>query len=249
MLRVYHFANLPLNSLMNLTIDEIRRENLLLLLKESGDRRSLLAEKINTNPAYISQLLTPNKDNRRSLGDVLARRLEDVYKKPLGWMDTYHPAHQEKQTTEIHECNVEPGPELGGFREVPVVGSAQLGDNGYWTEIEYPVGYGDGHIKYPTKDKNAYALRCVGDSMKPRIRDGEFVVIEPNSEPIPGDEVLLKTIDGRVMVKTLLYQRNDRVHVMSINESHPPQSFDIHQIQSIHPVVAIVKSALWIRNH
>ena len=134
---------------------------------------------------------------------------------------------------------------LGEFSEVPVVGTAQLGDNGHWSELEYPVGHGDGHITYPTRDRNAYALRCRGDSMKPRIKDGEFVVVEPNSEAIPGDEILLKTHDGRVMVKTLLYNRDGKVHVMSVNEAHPPQSFDLTEVDKIHPVAAIVKKALW----
>ncbi len=140
---------------------------------------------------------------------------------------------------------VEAGPALGEFSAIPVVGSAQLGDNGHWSELEYPVGFGDGHITYPTRDKNAYALRCHGDSMKPRIRDGEFVIVEPNSEPIPGDEILLKTHDGRVMVKTLLYQRDDKVHVMSVNEAHPPQAFNLAEIDKIHLVAAIAKKALW----
>lgn len=61
-----------------------------------------------------------------------------------------------------------------------MVGTAQLGDDGYFCELQYPVGHGDGRINWPTRDPNAYALRCKGESMKPRIRHGEFVVIEPN---------------------------------------------------------------------
>lgn len=146
-----------------------------------------------------------------------------------------------------HNDNVESAPILGKFKGVPVVGFAQLGDNGYWSEIEYPVGHGDGYINYPTRDQNAYAVRCVGDSMKPRIRDGEFVIVEPNSAAIPGDEVLLKTTNGRVMVKTYLYYRDDRVHVMSVNDAHPAQSFPLSEIEAMHPVAAIVKKALWIK--
>lgn len=145
------------------------------------------------------------------------------------------------------ESNASHAPTLGEFSAVPVVGIAQLGDNGHWSELEYPVGHGDGHINYPTHDRNAYALRCRGDSMKPRIRDGEFVVVEPNSEAIPGDEILLKTKDGRVMVKTFLYRRDGKVHVMSVNEAHPPQAFDLVDIDKIHPVAAIVKKALWVK--
>jgi len=141
--------------------------------------------------------------------------------------------------------NAAPAPKLAAPRRVPVVGTAQLGDNGHWAELEYPVGHGDGHIEFASRDANAYALRCRGDSMRPRILDGEYVIVEPNGEPIPGDEVLVKAVDGRVMVKTFLYRREGRLHLMSANAAHPPQAIPLDQVDKIHPVVAIVKKALW----
>lgn len=130
---------------------------------------------------------------------------------------------------------------------VPVVGAAQLGDNGHWHDMEYPVGHGDGYIKYSVRDKNAYALRCIGDSMKPRIRNGEFVIVEPNYEAQPGDDVMLKSLDGRVMVKTYLYTRDDRVHLMSINEAHAPQSFALSEVDKMHPIAGIANKLAWTK--
>lgn len=131
------------------------------------------------------------------------------------------------------------------LKAVPVVGSAQLGDNGYWAEMDYPVGHGDGYIDFPTRDPNAYALRCKGDSMAPRIKDGEFVVIEPNAAPHPGDEVMVKSEDGRVMVKELLYVRDGIVHLASVNESHGRISIPLNQVAAMHLVVGIVKRTRW----
>lgn len=96
MLHVYHCDELLFNQWMGITIDEIRRKNLLALIAESGDKRVILAEKINTNPAYISQVLTPNDEKRRSIGDEIARRLEESYKKPHGWMDQYYATIEER---------------------------------------------------------------------------------------------------------------------------------------------------------
>lgn len=155
----------------------------------------------------------------------------------------------EKQKTKknnfLNESNAEYAPNLGDFKSVAVVGNAQLGDNGYWTDLEYPPGHGDGYIDYPSKDRSAYAIRCTGDSMKPRIKSGEFVIIEPNHELRNGDEVLIKANDGRVMVKTYLYQRDGQIHLMSINEAHPPQSIPLNDVEKMHFVAAIVKSVLW----
>ncbi|MFM0218250.1 S24 family peptidase [Paraburkholderia caledonica] len=131
------------------------------------------------------------------------------------------------------------------WRGVPVLGFAQLGDNGHFVDIEYPVGYGDGFVAAPTQDKDAYALRCVGDSMRPRIKDREFVVVEPNHVVEPGDEVLVKSKDGRVMVKEFLYERHGRVHLISVNETHAPIAIDKDNIEKMHYVGWIAKPSAW----
>jgi Predicted transcriptional regulator len=131
------------------------------------------------------------------------------------------------------------------FAKVPVVGGAQLGEGVVWADLQYPVGQGDGFLRWPTKDPNAYALRCAGDSMTPRIKEGEFVVVEPNHSYSPGDEVLLVTDQEEAMVKTFLYTRDGYVHLSSINEAHPPIKLEVPKIAKIHYVAGVAKSALW----
>jgi phage repressor protein C with HTH and peptisase S24 domain len=134
------------------------------------------------------------------------------------------------------------------LRRVPIVGNAQLGNNGYWSDLEYPPGFGDGWIDFPTRDGQAFAVRCVGDSMRPRINNGEFVVIEPNAEAMHGDQVLIKAIDGRVMIKTYLYTREGRIYLESINDGHPKISFQLDEVEGIYPVAAIIPGGRWIKN-
>lgn len=133
------------------------------------------------------------------------------------------------------------------LRLVPVRGSAQLGDNRHWCDMEFPAGVGDGYIKFPTEDDDAYALRCVGDSMRPRIKNGEFVIIEPNTEVKAGEEVLIRAHDGRVMVKTYLYDREGYLYFQSVNENHPIISISREEIAIMHYVAAVVKSSHWIK--
>ncbi|WP_244314828.1 LexA family transcriptional regulator [Paraburkholderia unamae] len=131
-------------------------------------------------------------------------------------------------------------------RRIPVVGTAQLGDNGFWAELEYPVGHGDGYLDFPSGDKDAYGIRCRGDSMLPRIKDGEYVIIEPNRKIENGDEVLVKSSDGRVMIKLFLYSAQGRSHFMSVNEAHKPIAIDSKEIERLHFVAAIVKPSRWL---
>lgn len=129
---------------------------------------------------------------------------------------------------------------------IPVVGTAQLGDNGHFVEMDFPVGHGDGYIDLPSRDPGAYAVRCRGDSMAPRIKHGEYVVVEPATEVRPGDEVLVKSADGRVMVKQFLYRRDGRVHLVSVNDAYPPIAIDEKDIEAMHYVAAIAKASRFI---
>lgn len=146
---------------------------------------------------------------------------------------------------EVAGASFDPGPSIVLKGKTPVVGSAQLGDAGYWAELEYPAGYGDGHVRFTSTDENAYALRCRGESMRPRIKDGEFVIIEPNHACHNGDEVLIQAADGRVMVKELLYIRDGAVFLGSVNESHGKISIKQEEIVSMHYVSCIAKSSMW----
>lgn len=134
---------------------------------------------------------------------------------------------------------------LGKRKALAVKGMAQLGDNGFWAALEYPVGHGDGYIDWPTADPNAYAIECSGDSMRPRIKHGEFVIIEPNHPFQPGDEVLVASKDGRVMVKELAYKAAGRYHLLSVNEAHGKVTLEEADIDHIHYVAGIAKPSMW----
>ncbi|MBB5462909.1 XRE family transcriptional regulator [Paraburkholderia sp. Cpub6] len=134
---------------------------------------------------------------------------------------------------------------LGKRKRLAVIGMAQLGDNGFWADIEYPVGHGDGYIDWPTSDPDAYAIECSGDSMRPRIKHGEFVIVEPNHPIQPGEEVMVKSKDGRVMVKELAYKSAGRYTLLSINEAHGKITLNEDEIDKMHYVAGIAKRSMW----
>lgn len=134
----------------------------------------------------------------------------------------------------------EDGPSLSGFSSPPVVGRAIMGVNGFYEEIDYPVGHGDGYVDAPTADPNAYALRVVGDSMSPAIKNGWYVVCEPNREAHVGDYVLVKTTDGRSMVKELRSMKKDGVVLSSVNNGYEDITLTWGQIDKMHAVPIIV---------
>lgn len=83
-------AKMLLNDLMYLTSSQLRRINLLALLKESGLKKAEFAERIGKSPSYFSQLFSLDDDKRRNIGDDFARTIEKACGKPVGWLDNRH---------------------------------------------------------------------------------------------------------------------------------------------------------------
>lgn len=129
-------------------------------------------------------------------------------------------------------------------KRVPVIGTARMGEDGYYDEISSEVGAGDGHIEIQTADPNAYCLRVRGSSMHPAIRDGWYVLIEPNSTPTAGEYVLIKMLDGQRMVKELLFERSDSIGITSVNGDQRRTIYR-DELDAIQAVGAVLSPSKW----
>jgi phage repressor protein C with HTH and peptisase S24 domain len=106
---------------------------------------------------------------------------------------------------------------------IPVMGCAQAGEHGYFTDAGYPQGEGWDYIELPgftPKDDSTYALEVSGDSMQPLYRDGDILVVSPQSNIRKGDRVIVKTKDGQVMVKELIRKTTSKIELKSFNPDH-----------------------------
>ena len=144
-------------------------------------------------------------------------------------------------TTQQQDDNVE----FVGFVPngmVKVVGEAFLGIDGAVDMIEALEGW----VQIYSDDKDAYALKVKGDSMWPRIQSGEYVVVEPNTVVRSGDEVFVRTVEGKNMVKILNKTRDGSYQFTSVNNTHPPITVDPREVEKMHYVAAIVKPTKFI---
>lgn len=96
------------------------------------------------------------------------------------------------------------------------MGTAQLGPEGYWSGLDDSEGW----VESYSRDEDAYALRLKGDSMAPAIRDGWIAICEPNHRLVPGEYVMVCTVDGQSMVKELLFDNGESVSLMSVNSAY-----------------------------
>ncbi|MBF1995621.1 helix-turn-helix transcriptional regulator [Serratia symbiotica] len=125
---------------------------------------------------------------------------------------------------------------------IPVVGEALMGTDGEFEMCEELAGW----LRIYSSDPDAFSLRVKGDSMFPRINSGEYVVVEPKTHVHPGDEVFIRTSQGKNMIKRLGYHREEVYQFISVNQQHPPLTLDNTEVDKVYFVAAIVKSSRYI---
>lgn len=105
---------------------------------------------------------------------------------------------------------------------IPVLGFARAGQGGFFDDGGFPVGQGWSEIEFPDPQKErAYALTIQGDSMLPLYRDGDKIIVEPDSSVKIGDRVVVRTHGGEVMAKLLIQKNDKEVSLQSINRDYP----------------------------
>lgn len=121
---------------------------------------------------------------------------------------------------------------------IPLIGLTQAGGGGFFDDGGFPVGGGWEQIHFPrVDDENAYALEVTGESMAPLYRDGDVLIVSPNSAPRKGDRVVLRTLDGEVMAKILMRRTTKTVELASLHPDHPNLVFPLEQIDWIARIV------------
>ena len=137
--------------------------------------------------------------------------------------------------------NVEPAVLRSG-RAVPLISWVQAGQ---WHEPEdhFRPGEGEGEpVPSSTKDENAFALRVVGSSMEPEFKEGDIIIVSPNTEPVTGDFVVAK-VGGEVTFKQLHIFLNKLV-LKPLNEAYEPVEIgrsDEVEVRIIGKVIEKVK--------
>lgn len=164
------------------------------------------------------------------------------------WLATGEGEMLAKPPAPPEPSNVTEAPALIASRRIPVVGHVKGGVDGFLEEMQFPVGHGEGFVEYWTKDPEAYALRVRGDSMSPRYRSREFIVVTPSVEAQPGNDVMVKLKDGRKMLKHLNWVRDNEIQLVSVNDGYAPMTVSMDEIESIQRVAGGVPADAFQEN-
>lgn len=132
----------------------------------------------------------------------------------------------------------EDGERQAGRTSVPLIGFAQAGAGGFFTDAGFPVGEGWEHIDLPGPvSEGAYALEVQGDSMLPLYRNGDVLVVDPAARVRRGDRVVVKTVGGEVMAKVLERQTAGQIELLSLNAEHPNRVLAKAEVEWIARIV------------
>jgi len=130
------------------------------------------------------------------------------------------------------------GAGAGVYRNIPLIGFAQAGSDGYFDDAGYPAGGSWDEIPFPGfSDPRAYALEITGDSMAPVYRDGDIVIVSPEASIRRGDRVVVKTKEGEVLAKLLMRQTASRVELQSFNPLHEDRVLGIEDIEWLARII------------
>ena len=210
-------------------------DRLTLAMRIKGISQAALGEGVGVSQTTIWKLMNGKTSSNRKLYEIA-----DYLKINLNWLVSGDGEMENNQPKNEIEY-------IGNIKEGTIIvkGEAIMGTDGaFQMDKDF-----NGRLKFHSDDPHAFALKVKGDSMFPRINSGEFVVIEPNIVPCSGDEVLVRTKDGRNMIKKLEFHRDCVYRFTSINQDHPPITLDENQVDKIMFVSAIVKSTRYLDVH
>jgi repressor LexA len=89
------------------------------------------------------------------------------------------------------------------------------------------------------KDPGAFALRVKGNSMAPRIEDGDVVIVSPQQEARNGDICVVR-VEGEDTLKKVKFE-GTYVHLIPLNPEFEPATVRKKDVNFVWKVVKLIK--------
>ena len=205
-------------------ISEIRRSNLRALVRKYGGQAKL-GELVDTDPAYISQLLSPR--TRADMGNRFARKVEERLNLARGWLDQPHEAASEINEPHAAYRHGAPGQTLVA-RLYPLISWVQAGR---WTDTGGQFVAQDAEEWMPCSARcgpRTFALRVQGASMEDKFFAGDLIFVDPDREPTDKSFVVVRLDDSDQATFKQLIIEGDRRYLRAYNPRWPEPIIEIN---------------------
>lgn len=121
--------------------------------------------------------------------------------------------------------------------DIPVLSSVPAGK----TNAMFYPDYAERYVTVDNiKDRDAFALVVKGNSMSPRIENGDIVVISPREEVRNGDICVVRVNEEDVLKKIKIDEHH--IHLIPLNPNFEPLTVRKRDVTFIWKVVKVVKN-------
>jgi len=118
------------------------------------------------------------------------------------------------------------------FRRLPKLRFAMAAQPGYFDAEGRPLRSHWEEAAFPdVPDPHAYALEITGDGLLPVYRNGDLVVVSPSAEVKSGDRILLRSLQGELLIAELLERSSDRLRIKSLSRENVVRELPRSQAQ------------------
>lgn len=197
-----------------MTREEIRRENARNLADLVGGQVEF-GRALNMVPSQVSQII--GKTPVKNIGNSIAKRIEQAFNKPDGWLDVQHRDLEPAQVTEVPGAqpvtdDEDLAPAMVAIRMVPE--HLRAGITGFETDHLFEDG-GLLHVPRQWLEENDLspdqlrAIKIKGDSMVPMMYAGDVAVVNIKDTSRVNGGVFALNFKGESVVKRLRYERRE----------------------------------------
>lgn len=217
----------------HMDIYAIRRRNLQQVIDERAHGNAAdFARSIERERSQIAQYLSPAYNEGRSIGERVARKIEQEAGLPTGYLDTA--TTQKTFDTNVRSASI-------GERRIPLLNYVQAGSfadcgqNFTMEDVEYLLTDLD-------LSERSFALQIKGDSMRPDFTEGDRIIVDCEISPRPGDFVVAKNSEEEATFKKYrlisIDERGKEIfELVPLNEDYPSMRSDQHSVQIIGTMV------------
>jgi len=257
---IIFLRNLFSNVSIMKTINEIRLDNLEMLINEAGTIGGL-ASMCETSPIYISQLRHRARNNTtgkaRNIGDAIARKFEAGMGKPIGWMDTPHnqdnlplapaPPALSSQSAVLRHSEHLPAVDINYISFDRLDTQAAAGSGVFISQSPQVIEKIHVLESWARKNlgfnlQNIRTITAWGDSMLPTFADGDFLFVDETIRHFAGDGLYIIAMP-ELRAKRLQRLFDGSMRIISDNTTlYPPETVKGEELNQLYICGRVVGS-------
>ena len=197
------------------------------LAREQGRSMSYLCSKMGVTRVYFNDIEKHGREIPLDKLTIIASALNTTVDYLLG-----------KEPSHLPPSNLSPLPQHG-MRVLPVYETVSAG---FGTQAEdCIIDYLPCFIISESEAENSIAIKVKGDSMYPKIEDGDIIRVVKQDTAEEG-QIAVVLVDDEGFVKRIHYTA-DGIELQSINPLYPPMRFDAADTERIR-IVGLVRQII-----